>query len=72
MLFRSKTVPKNSIINFTHHIKIRSKEEREKLKGSKEKSNSHETTPLSENLKFKVEKNETGTDNVFTKTEIEL
>jgi len=66
------TSPKNSIISFTHHIKIRSKEEREKLKGSKEKSNSHETTPLSENLKFKVEKKKTGTNNVFTKTEIEL
>jgi hypothetical protein len=64
--------PKHSIISFTHHIKIRSKEEREKLKGAKEKSNSHDTTPLSEKLKFKVEKKETGTDNVFTKTEREL
>jgi len=62
---------KHSTISFTHHIKIRSKEEREKLKDSKEKSRSHDTTPLSENLKFKVEKKETGTDNV-TKTEIEL
>jgi hypothetical protein len=61
--------PKHSIISFTHHIKIRSKEEREKLKGAKEKSNPHDTTLLSENLKFKVEKKETGTDNVFTKTE---
>ena len=61
--------PKHSIISFTHHIKIRSKEEREKLKDSKEKSNLHDTTPLSENLKFKVEKKKTGTDNVFTKTE---
>ena len=64
--------PKHSIISFTHHIKIRSKEEREKLKDAKEKSKSHDTTPLSENLKFKVEKKETGTDNVFTKTEREL
>ena len=61
--------PKHSIISFTHHIKIRSKEEREKLKDAKEKSKSHDTTPLSENLKFKVEQKETGTDNVFTKTE---
>jgi hypothetical protein len=61
--------PKHSTISFTHHIKIRSKEERERLKDAKEKSNSHETTPLSENLKFKVEKKETDTDNVFTKTE---
>ncbi len=61
--------PKHSTISFTHHIKIRSKEERERLKYAKEKSNSHETTPLSENLKFKVEKKETDTDNVFTKTE---
>ena len=61
--------PKHSTISFTHHIKIRSKEEREKLKDAKEKSKSHDTTPLSENLKFKVEKKETGTDNVFTKTE---
>ena len=60
---------KHSTISFTHHIKIRSKEEREKLKDSKEKSNLHDTTPLSENLKFKVEKKKTGTDNVFTKTE---
>jgi len=64
--------PKHSTISFTHHIKIRSKEERERLKNAKEKSNSHETTPLSENLKFKVEKKETDTDNVFTKTEREL
>jgi len=61
--------PKHSIISFTHHIKIRSKEEREKLKDSKEKSNLHDTTPLSENLKFKFEKKKTGTDNVFAKTE---
>ena len=60
---------KHSIISFTHHIKIRSKEEREKLKCVKENVKSHDTKPLSENLKFKVEKKETGTDNVFTKTE---
>ncbi|ENO11986.1 hypothetical protein MBGDC06_00559 [Thermoplasmatales archaeon SCGC AB-539-C06] len=60
---------KHSIISFTHHIKIRSKEERKKLKDAKEKSKTHDTTPLSENLKFKVEKKETGTDNIFTKTE---
>jgi len=65
-------VPKHSTISFTHHIKIRSKEEREKLKDAKEKSKSHDTTPLSENLKFKVEKKETGTNNIFTKTEREL
>ncbi len=61
--------PKHSIISFTHHIKIRSKEEREKLKDAKEKSKSHDATLLSENLKFKIEKKETVTDNVFTKTE---
>jgi len=64
--------PKHSIISFTHHIRIRSKEEREKLKDAKEKSKSHDTTPLSENLKFKIEKKETDTDNIFTKTDIGL
>jgi len=64
--------PKHSIISFTHHIKIRNKEEREKLKEVKEKSNSHDTTPLSKNLKFKVKKKKTGTDNIFTKTERKL
>jgi len=61
--------PKHSIISFNHRIKIRSKKEREKLKGAKEKSNILYTTPLSKKLKFKVEKKETGTDNVLTKTE---
>jgi len=61
--------PKHSIINFNHKIKIRSKEERRNLKEAKEKSKLHKTTPLSEKLKFKVKKKETGKDNAFIKTE---
>ena len=64
--------PRHSIINFTHNIKIRSKEERKKFKESKEKSKSHKTTPLSEKLKFKVKKKETGADNAFIKIERDL
>ena len=65
-------ITKHSIIHSPHHIKIRSKEEREKLKKANDKNKLEKKTISFKNLKFNVGKGETGKNNVFTKTEGEF
>lgn len=60
---------KHSIIQSSHHIKIRSKEEREKLKAKNNKNKLEKKTISFKNLKFNVGKKRTVDNNVFTKTE---
>jgi len=60
---------KHSIIQSSPHIKIRSKEEREKLKAKNNKHKIEKKTISFKNLKFNVGKKRTVDNNVFTKTE---
>ena len=63
---------KHSIFQSSKHIKIRSKEEREKIKAKNNKYKPEKKTISFKKLKFNVGKNRTIDNNVFTKTEGEI